>query len=477
MTSDRLIRQFRASHQRGSYILYWMQQAARISANPALDYALQMAEVTGLPLVVLFVVSSDVPEANLRHYAFMMQGIAEVSTQFTKQGTSFYLACGEPVNIVRTLAEQAVEVVMDHGYLHYQRRWRAELQAVLSRLEISYTEVETETMVPVTAVSDHEEYAAATIRKKLLLKLRDEQGIAEQARQKVSFRGKLNAPFPLLACGDCTPEQIQAWWHRHISVDESVEPVAKYQGGYSQARQWLTVFLQEKLVQYASSRNDPSQAIQSDLSPYLHFGQIGVMEIIQRLLDHVGWELKELPAAIMKKNHSLPLHTGAAAFAEEIIVRRELSFNFCTYNENYDSFQGLPSWARKTLLDHLQDQREEHYLLDRLIQCDTHDIYWNAAQRELMTTGKMHNYMRMYWGKRMLAWSENPEDAYQILCYLNNRYALDGRDPNSYAGVAWCFGKHDRPWQERNIYGMVRYMNAAGLKRKFPIHKYVLSLD
>lgn len=475
MTTDRLIRHYQAEHMRGSFVLYWMQQAQRIGTNPALDYAIQRAEVMHLPLVVLFVISGAVPEANLRHYTFMMQGIAEVSTQFTKLGISFYLACGEPVDIVLHLAGQAAEVVMDHGYLHNQRSWRSELQAGLTHRGISYSEVDTESMVPVKTVSDHEEYAAATIRKKLLLKLRVEQSTTWEAARIPAFGAKLTAPFPILAGSDCTPEQLQAWWPQHVAVDRCVEPVDKYIGGYAHARQWLSMFLHEKLHKYASQRNDPSLAVQSELSPYLHFGQIGAMEIVQQLLEQVGWGLEQLPAMVMKKDHANPEHAGAAAFAEELIVRRELSLNFCTYNEHYDSFQGLPAWARNTLLDHLNDQRDEHYYLDRLDQCDTNDVYWNAAQSELMTTGKMHNYMRMYWGKRMLAWSENPEDAYQILCYLNNRYALDGRDANSYAGIAWCFGKHDRPWQERNIYGMVRFMNAGGLKRKFPIHKYVIS--
>ncbi len=188
------------------------------------------------------------------------------------------------------------------------------------------------------------------------------------------------------------------------------------------------------------------------MSPYLHFGQISPLYV-----------------AIQISQHRSP---GKEAFLEELIVRRELSMNFVHYNQNYDSFTGIPDWAKHTLDEHRQDPRKYMYSLEQLEQAQTHDPYWNAAQREMVITGKMHGYMRMYWGKKILEWTTKPEEAFSIALYLNNKYELDGRDPNSFTGVAWCLGKHDRPWGRRPIFGNIRYMSAEGLKRKFNANKY-----
>jgi deoxyribodipyrimidine photo-lyase len=241
-----------------------------------------------------------------------------------------------------------------------------------------------------------------------------------------------------------------------LSLDQSVSPVETYRGGREDAMRLLDEFIGDKLKYYNDLRNDPGTDYGSQLSPYLHFGQISPLEIALKVRGARGKarEVKE-------------------AYLEELIVRRELSMNFVQYNPHYDSFEALPDWAKKTLKAHEKDKREYVYELQAWEEARTHDPYWNAAQREMVTTGKMHNYMRMYWGKKILEWSKTPEEAYQIALYLNNKYELDGRDPNGFAGVAWCFGKHDRAWAERPIFGKVRYMNAAGLRRKFDIEKYV----
>jgi deoxyribodipyrimidine photo-lyase len=193
------------------------------------------------------------------------------------------------------------------------------------------------------------------------------------------------------------------------------------------------------------------------MSPYLHFGQISPLYI----------------ALKVSKTRSL----GAEAFFEELIIRRELSMNFVFYNEKYDSFKSIPDWAKKTLRAHQKDRRPYLYSPKELENAGTHDPYWNAAQKEMVITGKMHGYMRMYWGKKILEWSKTPEEAFKVALYLNNKYELDGRDPNGFIGVAWCFGKHDRPWGERAIFGNVRYMNDKGLKRKFDADKYVKMME
>ncbi|MBP7310155.1 MAG: deoxyribodipyrimidine photo-lyase [Candidatus Cloacimonetes bacterium] len=456
------------------YLLYWMQQAQRATYNPALDYACAQAEALSLPLIVVFVLSPQVPEANLRHYSFMLQGLLETAATLHKQGISLFLAYGNPPEIIAQLASEAVELIADHGYLRYQREWREMLQIMLKDSRTIYTEIETEPLIPVAVVSDHEEYAAATIRRKLLRKIGSDFSFKPKRHYLLpAFRHDAPGFQALHRFDPEKPQLTEIWWNNQLQTDDGVPAVKNMKAGHTEALRLLNTFLKNKLPLYATQRNEPSLDIQSGLSPYLHFGQICTMEIIQRLSEHIGLNISELPELIISKEDRDPVLMGARAFAEELVIRRELSFNYCWYNEAYDSFAGLPAWAKSTLLNHLSDPREQHYLLDSLEQCATHDVYWNAAQWEMMTTGKMHNYLRMYWGKRVLAWCDNPEDAYQILLYLNNRYSLDGRDPNSFAGIAWCFGKHDRPWQNRSIYGSVRYMNARGLERKFDMKGYL----
>jgi len=241
-----------------------------------------------------------------------------------------------------------------------------------------------------------------------------------------------------------------------FSIDRSLKPVSRFRGGASEAKRLLADFISHKLKDYGELRSDPSLDCVSHMSPYLHFGQISPLYIAMQVQ-----EAGKIPSKTRE------------AYLEELIVRRELAMNFTQYNPTYDSFRAIPDWAKRTLKGHQKDKREYVYSQDELEKGRTHDPYWNAAQKEMIVTGKMHNYMRMYWGKKILEWCASPEEAFRIAVYLNNKYELDGRDPNSFTGVAWCFGKHDRPWGERKIFGQVRYMNDVGLRRKFKIDDYV----
>jgi deoxyribodipyrimidine photo-lyase len=245
-----------------------------------------------------------------------------------------------------------------------------------------------------------------------------------------------------------------------LRIDRSVGRVETYKSGTTIAENLLTDFIVNKLDLYEDGRNEPAAGCVSNMSPYLHFGQISPLYVAREILSAKN---------VKKKN--------VEAYLEELIVRRELSMNFCHCNSQYDSFDSLPDWAKKTLRKHARDKREYDYSLPELEHARTHDPYWNAAQKEMVLTGKMHNYMRMYWGKKIIEWVKRPEDAFRIALHLNNKYELDGRDPNSYAGVAWCFGKHDRPWSERPILGNVRYMNSAGLERKFDMEAYIRKVE
>lgn len=456
------------------YILYWMQAAQRASCNAALNKAIELANERQLPLLIVFCLDDRIPDATRRHYHFMLEGLFELARSLERESLKLYLAIGQATELIPRLARAASAVVTDRGYLRWQREARQQIYSRLEMDNIPYHEIETEAVVPVLTVSSKEEYAAATIRPKLCRLLSD--------HLILSAPEKIHHPLP----GDLpyVPElhdmaqfnnfsDSWTWVLSRTKIETEPGPVESFRGGYSQAKRHLDRFISTNLERYHQKRGDPSLGIESQLSPYLHFGQISALEVCMQILEISGISPLQLPGMIRNKADWEDLPAAIAAYCEELLIRRELSFNFCWFNPDYDNYLCLPAWARNSLEKHLPDKRPVQYSLDRLTAADTDDVYWNAAQREMLETGKMHNYMRMYWGKKVLEWAPDPETAYYWLLWLNNCYELDGRDPNGYAGVAWCFGKHDRPWAERPIFGSVRYMNAAGLRRKFDMVSYV----
>jgi len=426
---------------KGDYLLYWMQQSQRADNNHALEFSVRMSNACDVPLLVVFFLIDGYPGANMRHYKFMLEGLPETAEALSRRGLQFELIVGDPVEELIGLSNGASMVVTDRGYLRHQREWRIRLAGLLDR---PFIEVDSDVVVPVTYASTKEEYSAATLRRKLrplvsrFLKL----------PERVDPRNSAN----IGGVDGEDPNDIEGLRSKLKGI-ELIPPSPLFKGGASEARRRLVEFIGSGLDMYPEKSNDPSQEVQSNLSPYLHFGQISPVEVAMEVLSSQS--------------------PGREEFLEQLIVRRELAVNFCRYNPGYDSIGCLPAWAERTLEDHSGDQREYLYNRDELERGETHDIYWNAAQREMVLSGKMHGYMRMYWGKKVLEWSGTPAEAYGNLIYLNDRYSLDGRDPNGYAGVAWCFGKHDRPWNERPIFGKVRYMNDKGLERKFRIGEYV----
>jgi deoxyribodipyrimidine photo-lyase len=429
----------------GDFVVYWMQQSQRVSCNHALNYAIEKANELELPLIVFFCLSDSYPDANLRHYRFMLEGLAVVERLLRKQRIRMIARIGDPPREITGFARKAALVVTDRGYLRIQRAWRARAAGLLG---CALVQVETDVIVPVEEASPKEEYAAATIRSKLHKRL--SEFFTDHPLPKVR-KGSLSINEKSLDLTD--PEALCTV----LRVDRSVPPVAWIHAGETAAGEMLGRFIREKLEGFAGLRNDPAEDYLSNMSPYLHFGQISPYVIAKRVLESGS--------------------RSSEVFLEELFVRRELAMNFVYYNVRYDSIDCLPSWSRRTLREHLIDQREYHYSLRRLEQAETHDPYWNAAQKEMVMRGKMHGYMRMYWGKKILEWSRTPAAAYRTALLINNKYNLDGRDPNGFAGVAWCFGKHDRPWGERAIFGQVRYMNDQGLRRKFNIDAYVKRIE
>ncbi len=428
----------------GEYVLYWMQASQRAEYNHALEYAIQEANRLRLPLVAVFGITEKFPEANERHYAFMLEGLRETRQALQERGIQMVVVRQSPEKAALELAESAALLVTDRGYPRIQRAWR---ETAARRARCPVVQVESDAVVPIEVVSNKEEYAAATLRPKILRRLND---YLAPMRKTNLRRDSLGLHFDGLDLED--PDKIL----RLLRIDRSVPRQAYFLGGTSEAKKHLRKFITEQLDDYAERRNDPSLGIQSNLSPYLHFGQISPLYVALQVHAAQG------------KNRA-----AKEAFLEELIIRRELSLNFVYFNPEYDSYQCIPAWARQTLYDHRRDPRDYLYHRGQFETAQTHDPYWNAAMLEMRITGKMANYMRMYWAKKILEWSPSPEDAYRNILHLDNKYFLDGRDPNSFAGVAWCFGKHDRPWSERAVFGKVRYMNDGGLRRKFDIEGYV----
>lgn len=430
---------------KGRYVLYWMQASQRTEFNHALEYAILEANELHKPLLVFFGLTESFPEANERHYRFMMEGLREVQLSLQERGVKMVIWRGSPEVGAVELARDAALVVVDRGYLKIQNAWR---RHVAERIPCSLVQVESDVVVPVEEASPKEEYSAATFRGKITKKLDDYLiAVGENTPQLDS----LGLDFDTFDVGNVDMALSG------LQIDRSVQGVDDLHGGTGEAKKHLDQFLREKLDLFPELRNDPTQDYLSNMSPYLHFGQISPLHIALSVLASES--------------------SGKDAYLEELIVRRELSINFVHYSDQYDSLRGLPSWAMNTLREHEGDPREFVYELKDFELATTHDPYWNAAQKEMVLRGKMHGYMRMYWGKKILEWTEAPKEALRTALYLNNKYELDGRDANGFTGVLWCFGKHDRAWRERPVFGKVRYMNANGLRRKFDADGYVRKIE
>jgi len=427
------------------YVLYWMQQSQRAEYNHALEYAVIQANRLGLTVVVVFGLADDYPEANLRHYTFMMEGLAETAALLEKRGIRMVIRKGSPPDVALELGQNAAMIVCDRGYLMHQRLWR---DRVARKALCSVVQVESDVIVPLETVSLKAEYAARTIRPKIQKHLDDylvelKPVKLQHASVNVFIDGlDLNQRANILAL---------------LNIDRSVPEASRFfKGGTSQAKKIFGKFVRSRLKNYEKNHNQPQTDDISHMSMYLHFGQISPL--------YLALEINKADRR---------LDSAGSAFLEELIVRRELAVNFVYYNRNYDTFACLPEWARETLTAHQKDPRPYTYSRQQLEDAETHDLYWNAAMNEMKYTGFMHNYMRMYWGKKILEWSALPELAFCNALAINNKYFLDGRDPNSYAGIAWIFGMHDRAWPKRPVYGKVRCMLASGLERKCDIRAYV----
>ncbi len=434
----------------GDFVLYWMQQSQRAASNHALEFAVLRANELDRPLLVLFLLVPTFPDANLRHFAFMLDGLSETERQLKTRGIGMVAAgTTEPVPTLLEMSRRAAAVICDCGYLRHQRKWRRDFATQCS---VEVTQVEADVVVPVEIASQKAEFAARTIRPRI--KSHVEEYLRPLAEESVGSdsmpltAGRLGIADSVMIAN---PSQVLA----RLSVDRSVPPSALYRGGRKEGMRRLRDFVENRLPGYYERRNQPDLEFVSHMSPYLHFGQLSPLE--------VALEVQGAGAPQQDRD----------SYLEELIIRRELACNYVHFNPGYDRFEALPAWAQATLTRHAADRRPAVYAVEELEMGQTADSYWNAAMLEMRVTGYMHNYMRMYWGKKLLEWSPTPEQGYYTALYLNNKYFLDGRDPSGYANVGWIFGLHDRPWGERPVFGTVRSMTAGGLERKFDPDKYV----
>lgn len=433
----------------GDYVLYWMQQSQRTECNHALELAVQRANELNLPLLTVFGLMAAYPEANARHYAFLLEGLRDVQKNLARRGIQLVVRAGRPPEVALEFAAKAALIVCDRGYLRHQREWRRQ---VADLAPCPVVQVESDVVVPVEVTSSKAEYAARTIRPKIHRHLNRYLTAPDSAAVR---RGSLD-----LRLDGIKLDHLDSVLHA-LGIDRSVNPVSmRYLGGESAAGERFQLFLKNCFARYRENRNQPQTDDLSGMAMYLHFGHISPIRLALSVRD---------AETVDEENRE--------TFLEALIVSRELAINFVRYTDAYDSFAALPDWSRQTLNSHRGDPRAYLYSAEQLENAETHDEYWNAAMKELRGSGYMHTSMRMYWGKKILEWTAAPEEAYATILRLNNKYALDGRDAGSYAGVARVFGQHDRPGRERPIFGTVRYMSAAGLERKCDPRGYVFKVE
>lgn len=434
------IQKIKESKAKKGPVLYWMTRDQRVYDNWSLLFAQKIAKENNMPLMVMFCFNPSYIHAGLRHYDFLITGLLKVERQLKELNIPFYLLTGVPRLVIPEFINKykVSDLITDFDPLKTKRIWQRDVVRIVN---ISIYEVDSHNIIPCWTASNKMEAGAYTIRPKIekLLPYYLEEYPIPEAMPKVIENEETNWEEAL----------------KYFNPDEGIKPVPDYVPGEDEALNVLKNFIENKLEKYSEFRNDPVKDVQSGLSPYLHYGHISSQRIALNL-------------------QKLGLEETASGFLEELIIRKELADNFCYYNTKYDLVEGFPDWAIQSLNKHRADKREYLYSSEEFENARTHSSLWNSAQTELLKTGKIHGYMRMYWAKKILEWGKDPEESLKIANYLNDKYSLDGRDPNGYTGCAWSIGGvHDRAWAERPVLGKIRYMNEAGCRRKFDVDLYI----
>jgi deoxyribodipyrimidine photo-lyase len=443
-----VVRRAGAPRKDARCVVYWMQRAVRIVDNPALDIAIEAGNLLGLPVVVYFSVIPNYPNANLRHYLFLQQGLRDVAEDAAERGVGFVVR-RHPDNSLDAFLEEvrAALLIGDENPCREPERWR---KVLAKRLKIPYWTVDADVVVP-SRVFGRSFVLLHHFRPHLKTELPKHLVMSPKTMPLYEWKSP-NALAQFSLKNDVT--------EGFTKLDRTVRPADSFTGGTHAAIKRLRKFVGSELKDYEETRNHPEMKGTSRLSPYLHFGNIGPITIALAVNEAV-------------KQGKAPESAGEK-FLDELIGWRELAVLFVRHEPNYDNWECAAPWARKTLVEHAGDARPHRYSLEQLERAETHDELWNAAQREMVETGWMHNYMRMYWGKKILEWAPDPARAFEWAVMLNDKYELDGRDPNGYAGIAWAIvGRHDRPWFDRPVFGLVRTMTGASTAKKFDAEQYI----
>jgi deoxyribodipyrimidine photo-lyase len=458
-----------AARPERAFVLYWMIVARRTRFNFALERAVEAARAWGKPLVVLEALRCDYPYASDRFHRFVLDGMADNAARLSRAAIG-YRAYVEPARgagkgLLEELAKNACLVVTDDYPAFFLPRM---VEAAAKRLDVRLEAVDANGLLPLED-ADHAFPTAYAFRRHLQRRLPD-------------HLTRLPEPDPLAGTGlppSRFPEDVASRWPsaealEGLPIDHRIVPVDGVSGGPEAARERLTTFVEERLPGYAEHRNEPDRETTSGLSPYLHFGHVSIHEVLLAVAGREGWSPASLAATANGKREGWwGLSPSAEAFLDQAVTWRELGFNHAATGGD-DRFESLPAWARRTLAEHAADPRPHRYDLSDLEAGATHDRLWNAAQAQLVREGRIHNYLRMLWGKKILEWTAGPEEALDVLFELNDRYALDGRDPNSSSGICWILGRYDRPWgPTRPIFGTVRYMSSENTARKMSVAGYL----
>ncbi|MCR9159538.1 MAG: deoxyribodipyrimidine photolyase [Nannocystaceae bacterium] len=461
----------------GAYVLYWMVANRRYDYNYSLERAVEWAKELGKPLLILEALRVGYRWASDRLHAFVIQGMRDNAARLESRAVTYYpyleRSEGEGKGLLAALAEKACVVVTDDFPAFFLPRM---ISSAGKRLAVRLEAIDGNGLLPMRA-TDKVYARAHDFRRHLQRTMPD--AIYEYPKQDPLRALEL----PTLA----VPKTILERWPA-ASTEELEDPplaslpidhdvgVVDLEGGGVAGRARARDFLDERLAGYAEGRNHPDEDAASGLSPYLHFGHVSAHAVVRELANRESWEPDVLePSSAGKREGWWKMSTPAEAFLDELITWREVGFNMCALRpDDYDAYESLPDWVQKNFDAHAGDPREHVYTLEQFERAKTHDEIWNAAQRELVTTGRMHNYLRMLWGKKILEWTCSPRDALDVMIELNNKYALDGRNPNSYSGIFWCLGRYDRAWgPERPIFGKVRFMSSDSTRRKLRLSPYL----
>ena len=469
----------KSGNPKGDFVLYWMIASRRLTYNFGLERAVEWANKLKKPLVVLEALRCDYPWASDRVHYFVISAMAFHDEKLKDYPVTYYpyleAKKGQGKGLLKTFSNKACVIVTDYFPCFFLPKM---VESTGKKVSVLMETIDSNGLLPLSVCK--KDFSAAFHFRRFLQK-----NLPIHLERFPKGNPLKGVDLPQLKS---LPKEILAHWPRAkasvlknpdpfistLPIDHKVKALA-LKGGGQQAHIYLKRFLEQRLNQYHLDRNQPSKEITSNLSPYLHFGHLSSHKIFKFLMKKEGWNLEKISSKCDGRREGWwGCSINAEAFLDQFITWRELGYVFCVHRKDYDHYESLPKWAKETLAEHEKDLRPYLYSLKEFENAKTHDPLWNAAQKQLIEEGKIHNYLRMLWAKKILHWSKTPQEALEIMIELNNKYALDGRNPNSYCGIFWCLGRFDRPWgPERSVFGKVRYMTSDSTAKKFNVRGYL----